>query len=98
MECEYCGAELDDEGPFGRYLGTQYEELNGYIYRCPNSEGFETEEEALAYEPQYIESIEDLEKEDPISWEEICCDSNCHNVSGSFYSDRNDNLHSGYPC
>jgi hypothetical protein len=31
-------------------------------------------------------------------WREIVCDSSCHHVSGSFYTDESGELHEGYPC
>ena len=108
MECPYCGAELICEDSYGRgmresFYGTAgngihypstYEHL-GDIYSCPHHEGFESEEEALEYLKTTNETLESLGIE---SWEEVCCDSCCHSVSGSFYTDSRDELHEGYPC
>lgn len=84
--CPHCGAELEYHDSYGRIRGGWMEVKNGEIYKCPNHEGFATREEALAYEP------------DATDWEEVTCHSATHHVSGSFYTDRADNLHEGYPC
>ena len=85
---------------------------SGDIYRCPNHEGFQTIEEAtnyiLCYSNKENETLnqEELNKvireylfefglHDLI---EVCCDSYTHSVSGSFYTDKQENLHEGYPC
>lgn len=36
MECPYCGAELEYEDSFGRFMGFGDGKVVGYIYRCPN--------------------------------------------------------------
>lgn len=93
MECTYCGAELVHEDSYGNRNYICHGDMNGKagdIYKCPNHEGFESEEEAIAYAEK-----NDIEYED---WTEICCDSSMHHVSGSFYTDRQDNLCEGYPC
>ncbi len=99
--CPYCGAELEYDDTYG--IGNQSaQEKYGYgwrklgtIYRCPNHEGFETEEEAMEYLHTSNLTMEELGIE---SWEEIMCESSCHHVSGSFYDDENGNLREGYPC
>lgn len=101
MECPYCGAELiwDDTYGTGRpeyYSGTAACGLHypstwhklGDIYKCPNCDGFDNEDEAITYA-----------KENNIrydNWEDIVCESNCFN--GDFYTDEQENLHEGYPC
>lgn len=69
--------------------------LNGHIFRCPNHQGFDSEKEAMSYLDDIGETLTSLGVN---SWEDVCCDSCCHRVSGSFCSDRQDNLHNGYPC
>jgi len=32
------------------------------------------------------------------SWEDVTCESSSHSVCGSFYTDKQENLHVGYPC
>ncbi len=95
MECPICGSELMGEGPWGYLASHQSGEVLGYTYRCPNHEGFETEELANDFLVRTERTIEDLGVTD---WEEITCDSSMHSVSGSFYTDKQDNLHDGYPC
>ena len=93
MKCPHCGAELEWEDSYGNRDYIIYGNQNGKagdIYKCPNHEGFDIKEEAI----KYAESI-NLEYE---KWEEIVCDSACHSVSGSFYTDKQDNLYEGYPC
>lgn len=95
MECPYCHHELRYDGPYGRFAAHQDEKKMGEIYRCPNHEGFESEEDAM----KYLESEgRTLESEGYSSWEEAACWSSTHSVSGSFYTDLNENLHDGYPC
>lgn len=93
MECPHCGAELELEDSYGNreYICYGNEKgKSGDIYRCPNHEGFANKEEAIAYaEKNNIEYEE---------WEEIRCDSSMHNVSGSFYTNKQGDLHEGYPC
>lgn len=97
MECPYCSAEMMYNGSYGRGNMAAQEkygygwEKTGDIYTCPNADGFETEEEAN----EYVELIGEFSDQNE---EEICCDSAMHNVSGSFYTDSNDNLKEGYPC
>lgn len=38
------------------------------------------------------------EEKEAESWRDIVCDSANHNVSGSFYTDKYNNLYEGYPC
>lgn len=97
MNCIYCEAELTLEDSWGNkeYIIYGTVSKSGDIYICPNHEGFETEKEALEYIDNMGESLESLEID---SWEDIVCDSSCHVVSGSFYTDRNNRLYEGYPC
>lgn len=92
MECTYCGSELVWEDSYGNkeYIIYGTSPKSGDIYRCTNHEGFDDELEATHYA-----HLNGVEYDD---WEEICCDSSCHNVSGSFYTDNQDNLYEGYPC
>jgi len=101
MECPYCGSELRCEDSYGRgrqasfygtaanglYYPSTYEKL-GYIYKCFNSCGFNTEEEATKYAKENNIKYED--------WQDVVCDSDCFN--GNFYTDDREELHEGYPC
>jgi hypothetical protein len=95
MECPFCNAELEDNGPWGYLASHQSGEVLGYIFKCPNAEGFDDEESAMEY---LFESDETLESLGLSSWEELTCPSSMHNVSGSFYTDKQGELHEGYPC
>lgn len=95
MECPCCGSELFDEGQWGYLALHQSGEVLGRTYRCPNHEGFETEELANEFLYRISSNLEDLGVE---NWEEVTCDSSMHSVSGSYYTDKQDNLHEGYPC
>jgi len=65
-------------------------EKEGDIYKCPNCEGFEEKDQAIEYaKHNNIEYNED-------EWEYIVCESRI--LNGYFYTDRNGNLHEGYPC
>ena len=93
MECTYCGAYLEWEDSYGTLDYLRYgvvEGKRGDIYRCPNHEGFEDEDEAFDYAENNGVDYDDLG--------EVCCESMNHNVSGSFYTDINGNLYEGYPC
>jgi len=89
MECTYCEAELEKEDEYGFFCAHQSGEKMGDILRCPNHEGFETETEAREYDTEFPKDQD---------WKEICCDSACHHVSGSFYTDEFGKLLEGYPC
>jgi hypothetical protein len=90
MECPFCGAELDYNDYYGWGIPSREDFRKiGYIYRCPNFEGFETNEEAL----EYAKNIPENER---VSVEEITCDS--ADFNGLFYTDEHDELHEGYPC
>lgn len=94
MECPICNAELEDKGAYGYLASHQSGEILGYTYKCPNSEGFESKEEAM----QFLEiSNQTMESIGVAEWEEITCDSSMFSVCGSFYTDKQDNLHEGYP-
>lgn len=103
-ECPYCGADLVYEDTYGQ--GVYWKQDNkptGDIYRCPNHEGFPDEESAYEYWDSSIkgvhsdwEGFEDGWNES--RWEEVSCESNTHNVSGSFYTDEQGDLQEGYPC
>jgi hypothetical protein len=95
MECPNCGSELLDEGAWGYLASHQSGEVLGRTYRCPNHEGFENEELTNDFLKNTERTIEDLGVS---SWDEITCDSSMHNVSGCFYTDKQDNLREGYPC
>lgn len=103
MECMYCGAELELYDSYGNRDYVCYGNCSGKrgeIYKCPNHEGFDNMNAAM----EYIDVSEIHELEEYLanncmeSWEEIVCDSSCHNVSGSFYTDMQGNLNEGYPC
>ena len=95
MNCPICNSELRDEGAWGFLASHQSGEVLGRTYRCPNYEGFENEESANEFLETTKRTIEDL---GVTNWEEITCDSSMHHVSGSFYTDKQGNLHDGYPC
>lgn len=109
MECPYCGTELEWK-EYIIYGNENYK--SGDIYRCPNHEGFQDIEDATNYILKYYNKeseilnqeglnkvIEDYFNEFGISdLIEVCCDSSTLSVSGSFYTDRQENLHEGYPC
>jgi hypothetical protein len=93
MECTYCEVELEQKDSYGNHEYICHGDINGKsgdIFRCPNHEGFENKELAIEYA-----EANNIEYND---WEEIVCDSACHSVSGSFYTDRQGNLYEGYPC
>ena len=93
--CPYCDAGLTYDCEYG-YLGSnQKYDIEGYIYKCPNSEGFNSEEEANEYLNHIGETIESIGVE---SWEELTCHSSVFHVCGSFYTDKYGELHEGYPC
>jgi hypothetical protein len=96
MECTYCGFELNIVDYYGRILAHQDGKKLGDILKCPNHEGFDSKEDALIYmnECNSLNNIHDAD----FDWREIVCDSSCHHVSGSFYTDEQGNLHEGYPC
>ena len=95
MECPYCNTELNHEDTWGYLAQHQSGEVLGQIYRCPKHEGFESEEEVKTFLTETDQTLEDL---GVATWEEVTCDSAMHSVSGSFYTDKQDNLHNGYPC
>jgi hypothetical protein len=81
----------DSPSPIGYYSepSSNYKEL-GEIYRCPNHEGFEYEEDAIFYAQNNSIDYE--------NWEDIVCESSCLHVSGCFYTDERGDLNEGYPC
>jgi len=98
MECPYCNSELEHTDSFGNsnyILRGDQNGKSGDIFKCPNHEGFEDENEAKNYLEKEKVSIEDLGFE---SLSDVVCQSSEHYVSGSFYTDRQENLHNGYPC
>lgn len=103
MECIYCGAELELYDSYGNRDYICYGDSTGKrgdIYKCPNHNGFEFIEDAMAYiDVNEMHQLEEYLKSNNMeSWGEIACDSSCHSVSGSFYTDNQENLHEGYPC
>lgn len=95
MECPFCNAELKYTDTWGFLAAHQSGEVMGNIFKCPNAEGFEDEQAANDYLFQEGETLENLGLS---SWEELTCPSSMHFVSGSFYTDKQENLHEGYPC
>lgn len=95
MECPFCNAQLYDCGAWGYLASHQSGEVLGHTFKCPNAEGFESEDEANDYLCQTGETLEGLGLS---GWEELTCPSSMHHVSGSFYTDKQENLHEGYPC
>lgn len=95
MNCPFCNADLRNEGPWGFLAAHQSGEVIGHTYRCPNHEGFTDEESAEEYLRVSEQTLEGLGLS---SWEELTCESSMHSVSGSFYTDKREELHNGYPC
>tara|TARA_Y100001956_G_scaffold48961_1_gene47609 strand:- start:6963 stop:7280 length:318 start_codon:yes stop_codon:yes gene_type:complete len=102
-ECPYCESELTQVDTWGVGLWWHGGKPEGEIYKCPNHEQFETPEDAFLYWDNNVkdvhsdwEGFEDGWNEE--LWDTFGCESNCHYVSGSFYTDRNGELHEGYPC
>lgn len=103
-ECWYCGAELiyDCEWGVGAYW-IRENNPEGEIYKCPNHEQFEDEEAAFNY---WNDNVKDVHSDwegfengwNPELWDTFGCESDCHHVSGSFYTDRSEELKEGYPC
>lgn len=103
MECIYCGEALIQEDSYGNRDYICYGDINGKagdIYKCPNNEGFKNVNDTMEYiDANSIDELEEYLRSNCLeTWEEIVCESSCHRVSGSFYTDRKDNLHEGYPC
>lgn len=103
MECIYCGSELEQYDSYGNRDYVCHGDQNGKrgdIYKCPNNEGFEHINSAMEHiDAKDIFDLEEYLKSNCLeTWEDIVCDSSCHNVSGSFYTDNQENLHEGYPC
>lgn len=95
MECPYCSAELEDNGNYGYLAEHQSGEVLGQIYKCHNAKGFKDKEGAEVYLNEIGETVKTLNL---IEWEEVTCDSSMHYISGSFHTDKQGNLHTGYPC
>lgn len=95
MICPFCKSNLINQGPYGFLASHQSGEVLGHTYKCPASEGFEDEASALAYLESTGQTMEDV---GATMWEDVTCDSSVHSVCGSFYTDKQDNLHEGYPC
>jgi len=104
MECPYCGSELESNGNWGYLAQHQSGEVLGETFTCNNSDGFETKEECYEFLKYHVEEIltdadcEKWIKQEFESWEEVTCESSSHSVCGSFYTDKNEELHDGYPC
>lgn len=94
MECPHCGKELVYDTYYFR--GNNTNEVLGHIFKCPNVEGFEEQEDAIAFVKENNLKIGDGPDCDFEDAESICCTSACFN--GFFYTDSNDNLNEGYPC
>jgi len=95
MECPCCGAELEYHDYYYRGIyGTETYEKLGDIYKCPNFEGFENEEDAK----EYVEfnNLEIGEGKNFETIEEVCCQS--AEWDGNFYTNMQDELYEGYPC
>lgn len=92
MNCIYCGADLIEIDSY--FKGRETHNTLGYIYQCPNFEGFETNEELEAYRERMR-----LEGQ---SEEEISASNECFSFdhNGHFYTKapHNDELYEGHPC
>ena len=95
MVCPICNGYLIDKGAWGYLASHQSGEVLGHTFICSNAEGFNTKAQAIEYLHSTDQSMDDL---GVTEWEEITCDSSMHSVSGSFYTDKQGDLHSGYPC
>ena len=95
MECIYCGAHLEDDGPYGYLALHQSGEVLGTVYKCPNHDGFQNESDAKRFLEMSNKTLADFGAN---SFEDIACESGLHYVSGSFYTDKKGELHTGYPC
>lgn len=60
MKCPYCNEELDDCGAWGFLAQHQSGEVLGHTFKCPNSDGFNTKEEAINYLNESGETLEEL--------------------------------------
>lgn len=105
MDCPYCNAQLNQTDtyfrgrpggyvngssphPIGYYSPpTSNYEVLGEIFKCPNYEGFADTGEAEEYKKS-------TNSEEPV--EDISCESSI--FSGNYYTDKQENLHEGYPC
>ncbi len=95
MDCPDCQHPLHGNGPWGYLARHQSGEVLGDTFICPNAEGFDSEEQALQFLEDTNRTMEDL---GVTEWVEITCDSAMHSVSGSYYTDKQGNIHPGYPC
>lgn len=95
MQCPICDSDLQDEGAWGYLAVHQSGEILGRTYRCPNHDGFEDEESVNDFLKRTERTLDDLGVS---HWTEVTCDSSMHSVSGSFYTDKRDQLYEGYPC
>ena len=95
MECIYFNAELDGCGAWGYLASHQSGEVLGHTFKCPNADGFEHQNDAKEYVKTSGETVESLGFD---NIKNVVCESANHHVSGSFYTDKQGNLHEGYPC
>lgn len=95
MICPICECNLIYNGPWGYLASHQSGEILGYTYTCPSANGFNSEEEVNYFLKLTNRTLEDL---GVAEWEDATCDSSMHHVSGSFYTDKFNNLKEGYPC
>ena len=97
MNCPYCNAELMHEDSFGTLDFINGRDRNGKrgdIYKCPNSNGFESEYDCKYYLKEIDETLESLGYE---SYEDVICENQHGN--GFYYTYENsDFLREGYPC
>jgi hypothetical protein len=96
MDCPNCGKELNHTDSYGNRAYISYGDQSGKvgdIYECSNSDGFEDEEEALAYLDGINETLVNLGLE---SLQELTCDNGFGNRH--YYTDKSGDLKSGYPC
>lgn len=91
MECPYCDGELEQIDSY--FLGRDTNNILGDIFKCYNSEGFETKEELENYRQKLLE--EGYNREEVLDIE--VCESEVD--SGHFHTSVNsDGLFTGYPC
>jgi hypothetical protein len=105
MECPCCGAELEYCDYYGKKKYAEHYwlyprswiEKTGDIYKCPNSDGFKCVDDVLEYVDGNEDDLEEyLSQHGIIGWDEVVCES-C-DFNGFFYTDKQGNLHEGYPC
>lgn len=95
MFCPYCNNELFYVDSYGSSSDLSSGNPIGQIYKCYNSEGYNSIDEILEYLVFTNRTMKSLGLK---NLEDVVCDSAMHHVTGYFYTDISGNLHNGYPC